>query len=99
MAFDATASASLDEVISFALEEKPGKPRAERRSSPDGLTRREREIAELVAEGLSNRAIAARLVIAQRTAETHVENILAKLGFTSRAQIAAWLAEHRGTAV
>ncbi|NKQ58692.1 ATPase [Amycolatopsis sp. K13G38] len=99
-AFDAAASFGPDEAISFALAEKAGKPRTvERRSSPGGLTRREREIAELVAEGLSNRAIATRLVIAQRTAETHVENILAKLGFTSRAQIAAWLAEHRGNAV
>ena len=60
-----------------------------------GLTRREREIADLVAKGLSNREIAASLVISQRTAEGHVEHILAKLGFTSRAQIAAWVAEHR----
>jgi predicted ATPase/DNA-binding NarL/FixJ family response regulator len=59
------------------------------------LTRRELEIADLVAGGLSNREIASRLVIAQRTAEGHVEHILAKLGFTSRAQIAAWVAEHR----
>jgi len=99
-AFDAAANAGLEESISFALAEKAGKPRpVERRGSPGGLTRREREIAELVAEGLSNRAIAARLVIAQRTAETHVENILAKLGFTAGAEIAAWLAEHRGSAV
>lgn len=56
------------------------------------LTRREREIAELVAQGLSNREIASRLVIAQRTAEGHVEHILAKLGFNSRAKIAAWVA-------
>jgi non-specific serine/threonine protein kinase len=59
------------------------------------LTPREREIAELVAEGLSNKAISTRLVIAQRTAECHVENILTKFGYTSRSQIAAWVAEHR----
>ena len=94
-AFDAAASASLDDAISLALGENPGKPKtAARRASPGGLTRRERQIAGLVAEGLSNRDIATRLVIAQRTAETHVENILAKLGFASRAQIAAWLAQH-----
>ena len=99
-AFDAAASGSLDDAISFALGEKPVKSRVvARHAAPGGLTRREREIAGLVAEGLSNRAIAARLVIAQRTAETHVENILAKLGFTSRAQIAAWLTEHSGAAV
>jgi non-specific serine/threonine protein kinase len=49
-------------------------------------------VAGLIAEGLSNREIAARLVVAQRTAEGHVENILSKLGFTSRAQVAGWLA-------
>jgi non-specific serine/threonine protein kinase len=59
------------------------------------LTRREREIAELVADGLSNKAISQRLVIAQRTAECHVENILTKFGFHSRTQIAAWVAEQR----
>jgi predicted ATPase/DNA-binding CsgD family transcriptional regulator len=57
-----------------------------------GLTRREREVAALIAQGLSNREIAARLVVAQRTAEGHVENILSKLGFTSRTQVAGWLA-------
>jgi predicted ATPase/DNA-binding CsgD family transcriptional regulator len=59
------------------------------------LTPRERQIAELVAEGLSNKDIAARLVIATRTAEGHVERILVKLGFTSRTQIATWLARNR----
>jgi DNA-binding CsgD family transcriptional regulator len=56
------------------------------------LTRRELEVAALVSEGLSNKRIAARLGISQRTAESHVENILAKLGFGSRAQVAAWVA-------
>ncbi|MEV6360531.1 protein kinase domain-containing protein [Nocardia asteroides] len=62
------------------------------------LTPRERQVAELVAEGLSNRAIAATLVIAPRTAEGHVERILTKLGFTSRAQIAAWFVAQSHTA-
>jgi DNA-binding NarL/FixJ family response regulator len=44
-----------------------------------------------VAEGLSNRDIAERLTIAKRTADSHVEHILAKLGYSSRAQIAAWI--------
>lgn len=59
------------------------------------LTRREQQIADLVADGLSNRAISERLVISQRTAEGHVENILAKLGFHSRSQVAAWVGERR----
>ncbi|MBB2935359.1 putative ATPase/DNA-binding CsgD family transcriptional regulator [Amycolatopsis bartoniae] len=94
-AFDATAHGGADEVLAFALTEKTAPPSPGPAPRPGGLTRREREIAGLVAEGLSNREIAARLVIAQRTAETHVENILAKLGFSSRAQIAAWLTERR----
>ena len=57
-----------------------------------GLTRREREVAALVAQGLTNREIAARLFISERTAESHVEQIRNKLGFHSRAQIAAWVA-------
>jgi non-specific serine/threonine protein kinase len=60
------------------------------------LTRREREIAALVAQGLGNKEIAATLVIAQRTAEGHIERILRKLGFTSRSQIAAaWAAQQQ----
>ena len=56
------------------------------------LTPREREITALIAQGYSNRAIAGELVISPATAARHVANILAKLGFTSRAQIAAWAA-------
>jgi predicted ATPase/DNA-binding CsgD family transcriptional regulator len=61
---------------------------------PSPLTRREEQVAVLVAAGLSNKEIAGRLAIAQRTAETHVENLLAKLGFVSRTQIAAWVGMH-----
>jgi DNA-binding CsgD family transcriptional regulator len=59
---------------------------------PDRLTRREREVAVLVAEGLSNRHIAAATHIGERTVESHVQHILDKLGFTNRTQIAAWAA-------
>lgn len=54
------------------------------------LTPRELEIAALVTEGLTNREIATRLVIAKRTVDSHLEHILSKLSFTSRTQIAAW---------
>ena len=53
------------------------------------LTRREHQIASLIAEGLTNRQIAARLIIAERTVDTHVGRILSKLGCTNRAQAAA----------
>ena len=56
------------------------------------LTRRERQVAALIALGRSNREIGAQLVIATSTAERHVANILAKLEMRSRAQIAAWAA-------
>ena len=59
----------------------------------DVLAPREREIATLVAQGHTNRKIASLLGIAERTAETHVQHILNKLGFTSRVQIAAWATE------
>ncbi len=55
------------------------------------LTSREGQVARLLARGRSNKEIAAQLVISQRTAEGHVENILTKLDFTSRAQVAAWV--------
>jgi pimeloyl-ACP methyl ester carboxylesterase/DNA-binding CsgD family transcriptional regulator len=58
------------------------------------LTGRELEVARLVAEGLTNHAIASRLSVAPRTAEAHVENIRRKLEVRSRAQIAAWVARH-----
>ena len=55
------------------------------------LAKREVEVAGLVAEGLSNKQIAARLFISERTVATHVGHILNKLGFNSRAQIAGWM--------
>ncbi|MPZ97206.1 MAG: LuxR family transcriptional regulator, partial [Propionibacteriales bacterium] len=57
---------------------------------PAALSHREAEVAKLVAESLTNRQIAERLVISERTAQNHVQHILTKLAFTSRSQIAAW---------
>jgi DNA-binding CsgD family transcriptional regulator len=58
-----------------------------------GLTSREREVARLVSQGKSNREIAEALVLSERTVENHVGNILTKLGFDSRAQVAVWAVE------
>ncbi|TCC29182.1 LuxR family transcriptional regulator [Kribbella sindirgiensis] len=67
-------------------------PWVQRLATPTGpLSQREREVADLVAKGLSNREIAAALVISERTAQNHVQHILTKLGFANRAQVAAWV--------
>ena len=58
-----------------------------------GLTERERQVAVLIAQGLSNREIADTLVISYRTVETHISNILFKLGLAARSQVAAWVVE------
>ncbi|MFC9555162.1 ATP-binding protein [Rhodococcus sp. NPDC056960] len=84
----------FDDAAAYALDET-SRPDISAQQTPTSLTRREQQVAELVAEGLTNKAIAARLVISQRTAQGHVEHILAKLGFTSRTQIAAWSIEQR----
>jgi pimeloyl-ACP methyl ester carboxylesterase/DNA-binding CsgD family transcriptional regulator len=78
--------AVLDAMLGFLCEPAQPGPR---------LTAREFEVAELVAEGLTNHSIARRLSVAPRTAEAHVENIRRKLQVRSRAQIAAWVTEHR----
>ena len=85
----------FDGAVAYALGEKlPPKLTS---TAGSKLTKREREVAELIAEGLTNKDIAARLVISPRTAQGHVEHILTKLGFTSRTQIAAWVVKSRDT--
>jgi DNA-binding CsgD family transcriptional regulator/tetratricopeptide (TPR) repeat protein len=73
-------------------------PRRAAKQAFDGLTAREREVAALIAQGRSNREIGEQMVVSERTVEKHVENILAKLAFSSRAQIAAWAVEKALTA-
>ncbi|HEY7832577.1 MAG TPA: AAA family ATPase [Ktedonobacterales bacterium] len=86
-----------DQFTLRALAELPAprspSPQRAAKAAAGGLTAREREVARLVAQGRSNRAIAETLVVGERTVESHVGNILGKLGFTSRAQIAAWAVE------
>jgi DNA-binding NarL/FixJ family response regulator len=62
----------------------------------DPLSPREREVAGLVAQGLTNREIAARLVLSERTAQNHVQHILTKLGLPNRGQIAVWMTREQG---
>jgi DNA-binding CsgD family transcriptional regulator len=69
-----------------------------RSAATDGLTAREREIAGLMADRLSNREIAERLVITEGTVEVHVKRILSKLGFNSRRQVTAWVAHEQAGA-
>ncbi|MEV0116030.1 helix-turn-helix transcriptional regulator [Streptomyces sp. NPDC050844] len=86
--------------MAYAVEDRDGLPEAEaataargsvvpRRAGTGsgGLTHREREVAALVAERLTNREIAERLVVSKPTVDAHVEHILTKLGLTSRTQI------------
>lgn len=87
------ARMSQDDMLAYALGEKMTADATASAAGPQ-LTKREQEVAGLVAAGLSNKDIASRLVISQRTAEGHIEHILTKLGSSSRAQIAAWVAGH-----
>lgn len=98
-----TSLARAMEIAAQALQKPDGPELSERRAArsrpvrPSGrLTAREREVAELVAHGLTNRRIAETLVIAEATAERHLSNIFAKLGLSSRAELAVWAATHAG---
>jgi non-specific serine/threonine protein kinase len=106
-AYDRGLELPADDAIAYALQQSPpGRPASAASgatakapalapSAPGPaapLTPRQLQVARLVAGGRSNKQIAAELVISQRTAENHVENILARLGFTSRVQVAAWAA-------
>jgi len=80
-------AADLD--LDFPVE-APAAAQSPTRPARSRLTPREREVAALVAAGLSNKEIAEKLVIGERTAEGHVEHILGKLELRSRSQIASW---------
>jgi predicted ATPase/DNA-binding CsgD family transcriptional regulator len=95
-AFEEGSSLRFDDAVALAVGRRTPAPLAtDTHGEEVRLTRRENEIAELVAEGLTNREIAERLVMSQRTAEGHVARILGKLSFTSRTQLASWVAEQR----
>ena len=87
---------SLEQAVDYAqnLPLKAGIAPATiggRTETPEGLTRREREVAALIGQGKTNGEIAQELVLSKRTVETHIRHILSKLGLTSRGQIMRWL--------
>jgi non-specific serine/threonine protein kinase len=89
--FDEGRGLRLDRALALGLDDNPEAPR---QAGPlAGLTRREREIATLVATGLTNREIAGKLYLSVRTIEVHVDHTLTKLGFRTRTQLAAWMHE------
>src|SRR5829696_9204402 len=90
----------LGQAIEYALSDEEEPPTLVPEQQPpdertDRLTRREREVALLVARGLTNRQIASELSVSTKTANNHVARILRKLGLRSRAQIAVWVTERR----
>jgi len=87
-----------DQAVAAALGSTPPAdqhgPAAATAHDADELSARELEVARLVANGLSNPAIAAELFLSVATVKTHVSHILRKLGLESRVQLAGWVADH-----
>jgi predicted ATPase/DNA-binding CsgD family transcriptional regulator len=93
-AWESGRTMSTGQALALAREH-PGAARSSRSAGGDGgLSKRELEVAGLVASGMTSRAIAERLFLSERTVESHLEHILTKLGFSSRAQVAGWVTEH-----
>ena len=83
----------LHQVTAMFPQMRQRSPAHKAKQTFGGLTMREREVAILIAQGKSNQAIADELVVTKRTIETHIGNIMFKLGCTSRTQIAVWAVE------
>jgi predicted ATPase/DNA-binding CsgD family transcriptional regulator len=92
-AWAAGAAMTADEAVASALRDE-ARSRAPSRaeSAADPLTARERQVAALIARGLTSREIAAELIVSERTVDAHADHIRSKLGVRSRAEIAAWIA-------
>jgi predicted ATPase/DNA-binding SARP family transcriptional activator/DNA-binding CsgD family transcriptional regulator len=102
-AFDEGRAMELEEAVEYALSEDDSSMIASRTPEqtsataprPSALTRREKELAGLLARGLTNRQIAKELVLSERTVDKHVSNILKKLKLSSRSEVAAWMEAQR----
>ena len=92
-----TENASLTAPPPSSVVRPPSTPLQQSKERYGGLTAREREVAALIAQGLTNDDIADRMSVVVKTVEKHVGNILGKLGFENRAQVAAWAVD-RGLA-
>ena len=91
-----------DEVVDFAIDVRRQARESGRRPAPGirgPLSRREMEVAALVADGATNAQVAARLFISERTVESHVASIFNKLGVDTRLQVARWFASTQETAL
>lgn len=86
---EAGKALSRESALAMAL----GQPVRTAPAQDHGLGKRQAEVAQLVAQGLSNKQIGARLFISEYTVDSHVRAILNKLGFSSRSQIAAWVGD------
>ena len=95
MAYARGRAMTIGEGVAFAVGGKqPARPPSSAKVASDSiLSRRQLEIARLIAEDLTNRQIADRLFLSERTVETHITNMLNKLGLNSRVQLSRWLAE------
>ena len=87
-----------DEIVDYAVEARRPAARPVAAPVPEGpLSRREMEVAGLVADGATNAQMAARLFISERTVESHMASIFNKLGVDSRLQVARWFASTQAT--
>jgi DNA-binding CsgD family transcriptional regulator len=89
---------TLGEAVGYALAEGSVSPatKAQAEVRPSALTRRQWEIAQLIARGMTSREIAAQLTLSEHTVNTHVSRILARLNLRSRTRLAAWVTERQG---
>jgi non-specific serine/threonine protein kinase len=95
-AWESGRAMSSAHLLALARQAPAGAGSGKVAGSAGGLSRRELEVARLVASGMTSRAIAERLFLSERTVESHLEHILTKLDFSSRAQVAGWVAERLG---